>query len=197
MSGSPARRAPRQTSHAWRAALAAVAGLSALGACDSRTPQPRGLGPYRFGVTTRAQLTQGVCQPTELTDGRKATWCFALPPIKVGKRVAEIDAYFLGTDPPLLEANATDEQRAERRKQLESQPLIELQLKVRGCEENEVDQWMRERFGPALPDSTGNRVFWKNDFLWAVAFLPSEPGRCHVHLLPLSEADEIARLKLK
>ena len=33
------------------------------------------------------------------------------------------------------------------------------------------------------------------DALWAAAFLPSEPGRCIIHLLPLSENAEIERLK--
>jgi len=178
-------------------AAAVVVALCALAACEGRKGQPRGLGPYRFGVTTRAQLMQGVCQPTELSDGRKATWCFGLPPIKVGKRVADVDAYFLGTDPPLLDEGATAEQREARRAQLEKLPLIELQLKVRGCVENEVEQWMRERFGPADATSKGARVYWTRDFFWAVAFLPSEPGRCHIHMLPLSEGAEIERLKQK
>lgn len=173
-----------------------VVALAGLGACEGRKPQPRGLGPYRFGVTTRANISQGICQPTELTDGRKATWCFALPPIKVGNRVAELDAYFLGTEPPQLPEDATPEARAERKKALEQLPLIEVQLKIRGCVENDVDQWMRERFGPAF-DARGTRVYWKNDFLWVVAFLPSEPGRCHVHFVPVSETAEIERLKQK
>src|SRR5690606_2026762 len=93
--------------------------------CDGRKAQPRGLGPYRFGVTTRANISQGVCQPTELTDGRKATWCFALPPIKVGKRTAEVDAYFLGTEPPALPETATKEERDARKAELAKLPLIE------------------------------------------------------------------------
>jgi hypothetical protein len=165
-------------------------------ACKARKAEPPGLGPYRFGTTTRASLHDGICQPTELTDGRKATWCFALPPIKVGQRVAEVDAYFLGTEPPALPENATKEQKAERKAALEKLPLIELQLKVRGCVEDELDRWMRERFGPPI-ESKSTREYWKNSFLWAAAFLPSEPGRCLVHFLPLSENAEIERLKQK
>lgn len=180
------------------AALAALASLAAIGlvACEGRKAEPTGLGHYKFGTTTRANIQSGVCQPTELTDGRKATWCFALPPIKVGKRVADVDAYFLGSDPPLLPEGATPEQRAERKAALEKLPLIELQLKVRGCVEDEVDQWMRERFGPPI-ETKSTRQYWKNSFLWAVAFLPSEPGRCLIHFLPLSENAEIERLKQK
>lgn len=183
--------------------LVALVGLGAGvmvylgGGCEGRQPQPRGLGPYRFGVTTRANIRQGICQPTELGDGRKATWCFALPPIKVGKRVAEVDAYFLGTEPPPLPEGASAQERDAREKALAELPLIEVQLKIRGCVIDETDRWMRERFGPALPESKGTHVYWQNDFLWAVAFLPSEPGRCHVHLLPLSETGEIERLKAK
>lgn len=168
-----------------------------LAACEGSKPQVNGLGMYRFGRTTRANIHSGVCQPTELNDARKATWCFSMPPIKVGERIAEVDAYFLGTDPPLLPDGATDEQRKARRAELEKQPLIELQLKVRGCVEVEVEQWMRQRYGGAHKDSKGTKPFWQNDFMFALAELPSEPGRCLIHFLPASETAEIARLKSK
>jgi len=56
------------------------------------------------------------------------------------------------------------------------------------------ERWMRERFGPPI-ENKATREYWKNSFLWAAAFLPSEPGRCIIHLLPLSENAEIERLK--
>jgi hypothetical protein len=158
-----------------RALLLALA-AAALGGCQTRKAEPSGIGPYRFGHTTRANVTEGHCEPTELTDGRKATWCFALPPVKIGKRVAEVDAYFLGSEP--------------------TAPLIEVQLKIRGCVEDEVEQWMRERFGPPI-ETRSTREYWKNSFLWAAAFLPSEPARCLVHFLPISENAEIERIKQK
>jgi len=167
------RPAPRA-----RLALATIgaAGIAAVAAagCAPKKAEPSGLGPYRFGRTTRGNIHNGICQPTTLRDGRKATWCFGLPPIKVGKRVAEVDAYFLGGEPEA--------------------PLIELQLKVRGCVEAEADQWMRARFGPPI-ETKSTREYWKNSFLWAAAFLPSEPGRCLIHFLPLSENAEIERIK--
>ncbi len=147
-----------------------------LAACEGKQAEPNGLGNYRFGHTTRASIHDGVCQPTDLSDGRKATWCFSLPPIKVGKRVAEVDAYFGGTEP--------------------TSPLIELQLKVRGCVEDEAERWMRERFGPPY-ETKSTREYWKNSFLWAAAFLPQDPGRCVIHFLPLSEGGEIERIKLQ
>ena len=179
-----------------RTLVAALALAASLAGCEGRKAEPRGLGHYQFGRTTRANLQSGICQPTELTDGRKATWCFALPPIKVGKRVADVDAYFLGTEPPALPETATKEQQDARKQALEQLPLIEVQLKVRGCVEDELDRWMRERFGPPI-ESKSTRQYWKNSFFWAVAFLPSEPGRCLVHFLPLSENAEIDRLKQK
>ena len=148
--------------------------LVLLLACSDHTPEPSGIGPYVFGHTTFGSIHDGNCQPTDLRDGRKATWCFALPPIKVGTKVAEVDTYFAGTE--------------------KTAPLIEIQLKVRGCVEDEVERWMRTRFGPPI-ESKSTRVYWKNSFLWAAAFLPSEPGRCLVHLLPLSENAEIERIK--
>jgi hypothetical protein len=152
-----------------------VLGLLAA-ACEGKQAEPTGVGRWRFGHTTVKDAREGVCQPTELNDGRKGTWCFTLPPIKIGKRVAEVDLYFLGTD-------ATS-------------PLIEIQLKVRGCVEDEVEQWMRQGFGPPI-ETKSTRAYWKNSFLWAAALLPSEPGRCLVHFLPLSENAEIERIKQK
>jgi hypothetical protein len=148
--------------------------LVAVAACSQKPAEPSGIGPYRFGHTTRGSIHDGICQPTDLNDGRKATWCFALPPIKVGKRTAEVDTYFLGTS--------------------NDAPLIEVQMKVRGCVEDEADQWIRARFGPPI-ESKGAREYWKNSFLWIGAFLPDQPGRCIIHFLPLSENAEIERLK--
>jgi hypothetical protein len=142
--------------------------------CGSKEPEFTGVGNWRFGHTTLADAKQGVCQPTDLNDGRKGTWCFANPPFKVGKRVADVDLYFLGTEP--------------------TAQLIEIQLKIRGCVEQEAEDWMRQGFGPPT-ESKGTREYWKNSFLWAAAMLPSEPGRCLIHFLPLSENAEIERIK--
>ena len=159
-----------------RAALGmlAVLALVGLGGCESRPAEPTGIGPYVFGHTTLGQIHDGSCQPTDLSDGRKATWCFALPPFKVSSKVAEVDTYFLGVE--------------------KTAPLIEVQLHVRGCIEDELDRWLRARFGPPI-ESRSTREYWKNSFLWVAALLPSEPARCVVHLLPLSEAAEISRIK--
>ena len=165
---TPARRNP------YTAKRALLVSIGFVVACKGPPAEPAGVGPYVFGHTTAASIHDGNCQPTDLEDGRRATWCFALPPIKVGKHVAEVDAFFLGTD--------------------KTAPLIEVQLKVRGCVEDEADRWMRERFGPPI-ETKSTREYWKNAFLWAAAFLPSEPGRCLIHILPLSENAEIDRLK--
>lgn len=146
-------------------------------ACSKRG-EPNGLGPYRFGHTTAGKLRDGNCRPDTARDGRQIIWCTALTPIKVGKRAANVDAYFL-LEPPYTEETA---------------PLIEILISVRGCVEDEVVQWMRERYGPPV-ENKATRVYWRNSFLWAAAFVPSEPGRCLVHVLPLSESAEIERLK--
>jgi hypothetical protein len=149
----------------------------AAGAACGKKGEPAGLGQWTFTRSTLAHGKQaGRCQPTELDDGRKATWCFGLQPIKAGGRVAEVHLYFGG---------ATDDAK-----------LIELQLQVRGCVEEDLDRWMRERFGPPF-ETRSTRSYWKNSFLWAGALMPSEAGRCLVHFLPLSEGAEIERIKLK
>jgi hypothetical protein len=156
----------------WLVVLAAMLG------CEGKAPEPSGIGSYKFGQTTAGSIHDGHCSPDKARDGRPIIWCMALPPFKVGKHVAEVNAYFLAT-PEYTEKTA---------------PLIELQLSVRGCVEEEAVQWMRERFGPPY-ESKSTREYWKNSFLWAVAKVPSEPGRCLIHVLPLSENAEIERLK--
>jgi hypothetical protein len=161
----------------WAIAMVALgASVGFFGACKQQAPDPNGVGPYVFGHTTRGQIHDGNCQPDVLEDGRKAIWCMALPPYKVGTKAADVDAYFAGTD--------------------NTAPLIELQLKVRGCIEQEAEAWMRERFGTPI-ENKATRVYWQNSFLWAAAELPSAPGRCVIHFLPLSETTEIARIKAK
>lgn len=149
-------------------------GLLSSAACHGRDAEYDGIGNWRFPRTTRKDIQDGLCQPTDLSDGRKATWCFAQPPIRIGRSTAEVDLYFLGTEP--------------------SARLIEIQLKVRGCHEDELEQWLRQAFGPPI-ESKPSRGYWKNSFLWAAALMPSEPGRCLVHVLPLSENAEIDRIK--
>ena len=160
-----------------RGAAALVAVALAGPGCTGRAPEHDGIGNWRFAHTRLQNIHEGLCQPTDLSDGRKATWCFALPPIRLtrdGKNSAEVDLYFLGTEP--------------------TAPLIEIQLKVRGCHEDELDQWLRAAFGPPI-QSLPQRAYWKNSFLWIAALMPSEPGRCLVHVLPLSENAEIDRIK--
>jgi hypothetical protein len=188
-----------------RATALALGLVASVAGCKGKKSEPNGLGSYRFGHTTLASLNNNStmtspmtkCMPTELGDGRKATWCFALNPVKVGERTAEVDAYFLGSEPPLLGADATEEQKKARLAELGKLPLIELQLKIRGCVEEQVEQWMRQRYGGALPQTKGAKVYWQNSFMWMMAELPSEPGRCLIHFLPIGETAEIARLQAK
>jgi len=47
--------------------------------------EPAGLGQWTFTKSTLAHARKaGVCQPTELADGRKATLVLRLQPIKAG-----------------------------------------------------------------------------------------------------------------
>jgi hypothetical protein len=151
--------------------------IAVVAGCGGRAAEPSGVGAYIFGHTTFAQIHDGNCSPTDdVGGGRKGTWCTLLPPIKVGTKVADVDAYFLGTE--------------------KDAPLIELELKVRGCVEDEADRWMRARFGPPYATKS-TREFWKNSFLWAKAELPSEPARCVIRFLPIGETAEIQRLEAK
>lgn len=164
-------------------ALAAVAGvvtvavIMATGSCKAAEPEFAGIGKYRFGHTVLDDIGEGVCQPTTIDDGkRQATWCFALPAYKIANRVAEVELYF---DGPPSQKDA---------------PLIEIQLKLRGCLEQDTENWLRSSFGPPV-ETKPKRLYYKNAFLYAAALIPSDPGRCRIHLLPLSEQAQIARVK--
>lgn len=148
--------------------------LVALAACSQKPGEPNGIGKYRFSKLTLGALKDGRCQPEKLADGRQATWCFALTPFKLANRNTEVAAYFLGVD--------------------DNAPLIEVQLTVRGCVETDLDQWLRTNYG--IPFETkSTKSFWKNSFMFISATMPSEPGRCFVQMLPVSEVSEIARLR--
>ena len=160
-----------------RAAVIGVAAAAlALAGCRDKEPAYAGIGPWRFTRSQLSDVTAGRCQPTDLQDGRRATWCFGNQPYAIAGRAAEVDLYFLGTEP--------------------TSKLIEIQLQIRGCLETETERWISTNFGPPIERRPG-RAYWKNDFLWIAALTPSSPGRCLIHMLPLSEAAEIARLKQK
>jgi hypothetical protein len=142
--------------------------------CEPRKPEFSGVGPWSVVKTKRKDAT-GICQPTELPDGRAGTWCFRQNPFGVGEKAAEVDLYFLGSEP--------------------TSPLIELQLKVRGCVEDDVEVWLRQNFG-APYERRESRAYWRNSRMFLAAFLPLEPGRCLLRMLPLSEVAEIERIKL-
>lgn len=158
------------------AALGVLATLGSLGfGCSKRHPEYTGIGQWRFGHTTLKDVTEGLCQPSELADGRAGTWCFAQAPYKIGTSSAEVHLYLDGTEPKAK--------------------LIEIQLSVRGCHEDQVESWMRSSFGAPI-ESKSTRGYWKNSVLWAAAFMPSEPGRCLLRFVPLSENAAIERIKL-
>lgn len=153
---------------------AVAAALVLVLGCKDRAPEYGGIGEWRFSQTTLADAKHGKCEPTDLKDGRRGTWCFANPPYKLANRTAEVDLYFAGTEP---EAK-----------------LIEIQLKVRGCVEHDLERWISENFGPPIERRPG-RAYWKNAFVWIAGMIPDSPGRCLIHMLPLSESAEIGRIK--
>ncbi len=156
-----------------RPALAAA--LAILAASCAREPELSGVGQWSV-TKTKLKDANGVCQPTELPDGRAGTWCFRQKPFGINeKKAAEVDLYFAGTEP--------------------TSPLIELQLKIRGCIEEDVEVWLRKSFG-APYELKGTRAYWRTPKMFLAAFLPQDPGRCVIRMLPLSEGPEIERIKL-
>jgi hypothetical protein len=158
----------------WLVATAlGLALVIALAGCN-RDDDYTGIGVWRFGHSVRSDVKTGRCDPTTLSDGRPALWCYLLQPYKIAGKVAELSLYFLGTG--------------------DDAPLIEIQLQVRGCVEDDVIGWLRTTFG-AQTDDKPKRMYWSNPYMWIAAFVPDEPGRCTLHFLPRTELGEINRLR--
>src|SRR5262245_25554631 len=108
--------------------MAIALGVAAAATGCKRPPQEySGIGPWNVTRTTRGHVTGGRCDPTDLPGGRKGTYCYLQPMLPVADQAAEVDVYFGGTEP--------------------SARLIELQLKVKICDADKTDGWLRTNFG--------------------------------------------------
>jgi hypothetical protein len=151
--------------------------LAVLAACEAKRGEPSGIGHWRFGHTTAGDAKkEGLCDKTTASDGRNVTWCHQMPPLKITNRNTSVDIYFEGHE--------------------DSGKMIEIQLNVQGCIEDDLDRWLRSAFGPPK-ETRATRAYWQNSFMWIAALMPSQPGRCLIHFLPLSEQSEIDRIKGK
>ncbi len=157
-----------------RGAAGLVAGLvaSLAGGCE-RKQQPAGIGPYHVQKLTLAKAP-GRCDPTDLPDGRKGTWCYAQPKIGVAGMNADVDLYFGSTDP--------------------SSKVIEIQLQIRACKPGPLAMWLKTNFGAPV-EERATKTFWENANVYVVGELPSESGRCLVRVLPRTETAEYERLR--
>jgi hypothetical protein len=158
-----AMRAPR---------LAPLAVLSFGAACSSAPQEAAGAGGWDVTHTTLADAHGGRCEPSDLPDGRKGTWCFLMPPLSLDGQNAQVDLYFGGTAP--------------------ESPLVEIQLKVLQCHLEQAETWTASRFGAAV-EHAGDRYFHQNRYVDA-AVLP-DGGRCLIRILPLAEKAEWERIK--
>jgi hypothetical protein len=127
-----------------------------------------GIGKFRVDMTM--SKANGRCDPTELPDGRKGTWCYGQPKVGIGGQNADVDLYFLGNTP--------------------AAPVIEIQFQIAGCKDEEILSWLKTNFGAPVEDR-GTKVFWEKKSLYIVAELGP---RCLVRLLPKSEQAEYERL---
>ena len=151
--------------------------LALLASCEAKKAEPNGIGQWRFGHTTpKIAAKYGLCDKTDTSTGRKVTWCHQMPPLKIANRNTTVDLYFDGHG--------------------DDGALIEIQLVVIGCVEDDLDRWLRSALGPPK-ETRATRSYWQNSFMWVAALMPAEPGRCRMHFLPPSETAEIERLKQK
>ena len=149
-----------------------AAALLLVAACSSAPAEPSGVANWDVTKTKLKDAT-GRCEPDDLPDGRKGTWCYMQPPLSIGGQNAQVDLYFGGVDPEAA--------------------LIELQLKVNACEPEKLDAWARTAFGQPAEHAPGGRTYWQNRYAY-VLLIPNG-GACMVRVLPLSEQKEVERIK--
>ncbi len=156
--------------------LAVSAATAASAGCKPKT-EYSGIGRWSVTQTKLADArAKGRCQPTDLPDGRKGVWCFGFPGVKIpgAGLPPEVDMYF-GSDAD----NATP---------------IEIQYKIRGCNDEKLEAWVSTNFGAAIEKRPGRGV-WKTGNMTLIGFLPESPGSCMLRMFPLSETTEIERIK--
>lgn len=151
-----------------RGALVALAVAAAAAGC-SRKAEKAGIGRYRVDTLTLAKAP-GRCDPTDLPDGRKGTWCYAQPKVGIAGMNADVDLYFAGTEPDAK--------------------VIEIQFQLAGCKGEKLLAWLKTNFGAPAEDR-GTKALWDTKALYLVAELGP---RCLVRLLPKSERAEFERL---
>ncbi len=147
-----------------RAVALAAVGLLALPGCKAE-PQLSGVEQWNVNKTTLASA-DGRCTPTDFPDGRTGMWCFGQQPIGIMGMSVDIDLYFAGTEP--------------------TTPVIELQLKVRTCNEDRLLEWMRKGWGNPYQQE-GKTFRWKNAKMLVAGYLPDEPGSCLLRMFPHRE----------
>lgn len=155
------------------APLAVVAAIALAAAGCERKPELAGIGRYHVGKLTLAKAP-GRCEPTDLPDGRKGSWCYAQPKIGIAGMNADVDLYFGGTEP--------------------TSKVIEIQLQLVGCKEPVLLGWLKKNFGAPV-EERATQAFWEKAAIYVVGELPSPSGRCLVRVLPRSERAEYERLK--
>lgn len=140
--------------------------LLVLAACK-KEPELGGVDKWHVDRTKLSDAT-GRCMPEDLGGGRQGAYCFGQRAIGIAGMPVDLDLYFDGTEP--------DAQ------------IVEIQMKIGGCQPEGIESWMRKNFGAAY-DQKGNRFAWKNRVVSALGYLPlaDEPGRCLVRILPVRE----------
>jgi hypothetical protein len=167
-----------------RGGLAALALLAA--ACQRpAAPGAASLGGWDVERATLRQVTDGRCDPTTLTDGRGAVWCYALPGPRMGSGAAKVDVYF--------SAGGAAGSAVGSAANLDA-PLIELQLSVPVCRAVEVDRYLRDRLGNPVASGRGH-AYWETGAMLVAAALPDRDGSCLVRAFPRRERAEYDKVK--
>ena len=153
--------------------LVLVLSFSVLAACgDKKDKEHVGVKKLKVTTTTlkdtREPTPEGRCLASDLTDGRKGTWCTGLVGMKVRDNSAKIDLWF--------EGEAADSK------------IVEIQLIVGACKQESLQAWLTTEFG-AWKSLDENQARWENENLLMAAFLPLADDKltCIVRMFPTRE----------
>lgn len=142
-----------------------VALLLVLAGCK-KDKELAGIGKWNVNKTKLKDAT-GRCLPEKLADGRAGSYCFAQPQFGIKGMTSEVDLFFASTEPDAA--------------------LVKIQLKIRGCKEEQLFSWMQTNFGDPYEKLSPTVMRWKNSHLFIAGRMPFEPGLCILDIFPTAE----------
>lgn len=154
------------------AVLSLLVASFALVGCK-RKREYNGFGKWVIGKTKYAHAG-GHCKPTA-----GVVWCGDDPldkhrSLDLGGQSANVGLYFDHAEP--------------------SSELIEIELEIRGCNDQSLRSWMESTFGKPT-ETQGKKSYWKQRSTYVAATMPRDDLSCIINMVKADDAKRISQLR--